>query len=44
MEFASAVNLIRGPEDSAVVLGVRKTGDPLRAEQRVVVFRRLVRN
>ena len=44
VEFGAAVNLIRGPENSAVVLGVRKRGDPQGSEQRVVVYRRLVRN
>src|SRR6266536_1225458 len=44
MPFGTAVNLIRGPEGSAVVLGVRRRDDPQRAELRVVVYRRLVRN
>ncbi len=44
MDFAVAVNLIRGPEDSSIVLGVRRRDDPRRSEQRVVVYRRLVRN
>ena len=42
--FAAAVDLIRGPEESTVVLGVRKRGDPQRTELRVVVVRRLVRD
>lgn len=44
IDFGAAVNLIRGPENSAVVLGVRKRGDPQGSELRVVVYRRLVRN
>jgi hypothetical protein len=44
LSFAAAVNLIRGPEDSSVVLGVRKADDPQRTELRVVVYRRLIRN
>jgi hypothetical protein len=44
MDFVAAVNLIRGTENSAVVLGVRKRSDPQHAELRVVVYRRLVRN
>ena len=44
MDVAVAVSLIRGPENSAVVLGARKRDDPQRSEQRVVVCRRLVRS
>jgi Carboxypeptidase regulatory-like domain/PDZ domain len=44
LPFGTAVNLIRGPEGSSVVLGVRRRDDPQRAELRVVVVRRLVRN
>jgi hypothetical protein len=44
LTLGAAVNLIRGPENSSVVLGVRRKGDPARAEVRVVVPRRLVRN
>jgi membrane-associated protease RseP (regulator of RpoE activity) len=44
LTMAAAVNLIRGPENSSVILGVRRRGDASRTEQRIAVVRRLVRS
>ncbi len=44
LTMADAVNLIRGPENSSVILVVRKRDDPQRAELRVVVYRRSIRS